>query len=41
MNIIYLIHCNRVYLFLVERGGSAKHGATRGLIKYSCAKLGM
>ena len=25
----------------VERGGSAKHGATRRLIKYGCAKLGM
>ena len=26
---------------LVERGGSAKHGATRRLIKHACAKLGM
>ena len=26
---------------LVERGGSAKHGATRGLIKYDYTKLGM
>ena len=26
---------------LVERGGSAKHGVTRGLIKNGCSKLDM